>query len=370
MKVVRMVDTCQIKRGEYTVEDLQKGKFYIMSDAIHQMIQVLAPGVFGLEIPFHEVYNEYKGQSLGNKRVLAIRHGGGGDILFMSTAMKIVKRRNPEAKISLGVGAQYRPLVEGESEFYKIYDLPILLDDWNNYHYHAYFEGLIEGSREAEEFNAYDLFIKSVGYDPKEVPAADKIPHININAYALFRVGEVFDKQFKNGRPRVGIQAMTSTSIRNYPPSLWPAVAEKLIKRGFDVYFLGSTAQSHMIGNLCEAVGANCYNGVFEKLVDSLALASQMNYFIGPDSLFIHVAGALGRPVVGIYGPFKSALRMQYFKSAIGIDVEVGCSPCFMHGHFPCYKGDPSPCFSVISPDVVIKSFDVLKEEVDGQAAS
>jgi len=92
----------------------------------------------------------------------------------------------------------------------------------------------------------------------------------------------------------------------------------------------------------------------------SIALASTMDLFISPDSAFIHVAGAFNIPQVGLYGPFPSRLRMLYYKNAIGLNAVTACTPCQLHGHFPCDKGDPSPCFSVIDPNLIIQAVDFL----------
>jgi len=89
-----------------------------------------------------------------------------------------------------------------------------------------------------------------------------------------------------------------------------------------------------------------------------------MNYFIAPDSMFIHIAGAFNIPVIGIYGPFHSETRMKYLKNSVGIDMEVGCSPCYLHGHQSCPKGDPSPCFSIVTPEIILEAFNKLEENM------
>ena len=96
------------------------------------------------------------------------------------------------------------------------------------------------------------------------------------------------------------------------------------------------------------------------SLKDSIAFANEMSVIIAPDSSFIHIAGALRVPVVGLYGCFPSLLRMRYYKDAIGIDTNVPCSPSFIHGHAPCYRGDPPPCFSVISVKNILDAVDHL----------
>ncbi len=85
-----------------------------------------------------------------------------------------------------------------------------------------------------------------------------------------------------------------------------------------------------------------------------------LSLIIAPDSSFVHIAGALGVPIVGLYGCFPSLLRMKYYKKAIGIDTNVPCAPSFTHGHAPCYRGDPPPCFSVISVKNILDAVDHL----------
>jgi hypothetical protein len=91
-----------------------------------------------------------------------------------------------------------------------------------------------------------------------------------------------------------------------------------------------------------------------------MAIAKHMNLIVAPDSAMTHVAGGLGVPIVGIYGPFSSRLRMRYYFDAIGINAKTACSPCFTHGHEGCVKGNPSPCFSTIDVPTILVAIDYL----------
>jgi hypothetical protein len=81
----------------------------------------------------------------------------------------------------------------------------------------------------------------------------------------------------------------------------------------------------------------------------------------------IQVAGALGTPLVGLYGPFPSEVRMKYFKNAIGLDPSAVCTPCFKHDFRGCIKGFPSPCFTLITVEDVLQAVDYLKFKFTGQ---
>jgi len=367
MRVVQMAKGCEIKSGDRVVGNFEEEKFYIMSDAFHEQLTMITENLFGLEIPFREVYRGYNGEDLNNKKVIMLRHGGGGDILFMTTGIKELKRRYPEAHFSIAVGQQYLGLVKNEPEIEAIYDLPLLLDVWNNFHYHLIFEGIIENNPEASRVNAYDLFMDKMHLDLTGVPAEHKIPTIHI---ALADRTKFFPsmKDYNLERTQVGIQVEASSPIRNYPPANYIEISRGLIERGCDIFLFGSGQQTLIIESLVKKLGSpHVFPKICESITEAIVVASYMDYFIAPDSLFIHIAGAFQIPVIGIYGPFHSELRMKYFKNAIGIDLETGCSPCFQHGHSPCLRGSPSPCFSLVKPEIVLMAFDKLRIEVKGE---
>lgn len=419
MKVFQVLNDCQIMVGDEVTERFVKGKFYIASEDYFSRLSMFIGGAIGLEVPFSEVYNKYEGQDLNGKKLFAIRHGGGGDILFMLTALREIKRRYKNSSIGIAIRKQYNGLVLKKAEREKerpdhidqknskefkefktpqylsrserekesiltsiksddsinliddtypdlideIHPLPIPLDEWNQYHYHLTFENLIENNPDARRYNAYDLFMKQAGLDIKTVSPENKIPIIELED------SETRDKCMEfphlvNGNPKVGIQVQTSSPIRTYPPYNYIKIGQNLISRGYDVCLFGGITEDSFIEQLNKEIGIGSYNVTQRSLRGSIVTASMMDFFIAPDSMFIHIAGAFRIPTIGIYGPFHSESRMKYMKNSIGIDMKVGCSPCYLHGHYPCPKGDPSPCFSLVTPDLVLEAFDRLEEEV------
>ena len=437
MKVFQILNDCHITVGTEITENFIKGKFYISSDDYFSKLSMFIGGAIGIEIPFNEICNKYEGQDLNGKKLFAMRHGGGGDILFMLTALRELKRRYRDSQISIAIRKQYNGLVlkkaerekegtgiidqeqidqldsdipfeevplntylntnlknqnhkdkfflrsEREKEGYlssrssngidnsdkkdlidHIFSLPILLDEWNKYHYHLTFENLIENNPDAKRYNAYDLFMKQAGLDIKQVPPENKIPYIRI---------EEQEKRFKymefphlvSEKKKVGIQVKTSSPIRTYPPYNYIKIGQELVRRGYEVYLFGGNNENLIVEQLIKEIGIGSYNVTQSNLRGSIVTASFMNFFIAPDSMFIHIAGAFRIPTIGIYGPFSSESRMKYMKNSIGIDVKCGCSPCHLHGHQSCPKGEPSPCFTLITSEIILEAFDRLEKNCE-----
>ncbi len=362
MKVVQAAQNCELEQSGRVVNMFKKDEFYIMSDVALSKFSHLLPGFAIMEIPFAEVYTKYDGSDLNGKKIIMLRHGGGGDILFMATGAAELKRKYPKAVIHFAIGEQYRGLIEQSDIVDGVEPIPISLNKWNEYHFHLTFEGIIEDNFRAKELNAYDLFLTQMGFDPQEVPPENKLPKIFLSDEEREEAQQKIMSLYSLHK-KIGIQIESSSPIRNYPQHSFLKVGKLLIDKGYDVYYFGGDGQDRMITSIVRTLGTNAYNASCSNIRDSVLLASFMDCFIAPDSMFIHVAGALGIPVIGIYGPFLGDLRMRYFMNAISIDAQTACSPCFMHGHFPCPKGDPSPCFSLITPEVILEVFEKLIEE-------
>jgi ADP-heptose:LPS heptosyltransferase len=75
-----------------------------------------------------------------------------------------------------------------------------------------------------------------------------------------------------------------------------------------------------------------------KRIRDLMPLIEQMRVIVTVDSGTLHMAGALGVPVVGIFGPTDYKMRMNnYLGGATDSRQLVDCAPCFYK--FPCDSG-------------------------------
>lgn len=156
--------------------------------------------------------------------------------------------------------------------------------------------------------------------------------------------------------PRVGI----------CPGSIWPTkrwrhegfsrVADSLHERAATIYLLGSDADQEAARAVRESSRSPIKNLVGRtSLIDWLRVIAAMDLVITNDSAPVHVASALGVPVVMIYGP---TTRDQGFtpRTEFCRVVEINglaCRPCGEHGAKRCPEGH-GKCMELIRPQMVL----------------
>ena len=362
MRIGETVIDMEIYKGY----SLKKNTKYIMPGAILKQLIHIYPGGIIESGKFEDYYNPIDVTNLPqNKTLLLFRSGGIGDVMFMLPLIKYLKK-NFGARIKAGTTPTYITLLQNNPYVDEQFMMPFKLEEMKNSDYHLTFEGVIEDiDKEAKTIHAVDLFLKEAKVDYAKIKSEDKIPELGLDEVHLKKIGRKLS--YLKDDIKIGIQLQASSPIRTFPLEKLIGVLKELASRGYAIFIFGGKRQQdlgkHVQGVLSNFSDhgkivnlANEYLG----LKDSIAFAKYMSLIIAPDSSFVHIAGALRIPIVGLYGCFPSLLRMRYYKNAIGIDTNVPCAPSFTHGHAPCYRGDPPPCFSVVSVKNILDAVDHL----------
>jgi heptosyltransferase-2 len=133
------------------------------------------------------------------------------------------------------------------------------------------------------------------------------------------------------------------------PAKRWPvqhfaALARLVASPQNPVWLVGSTKDVPVgdeIARAAEGAALNlCGRSSLEQAIDLLAAASCV---VSNDSGLMHVAAALGRPLVALYGSSSPAYTPPLSVHAKIVSRSLPCSPCFKRecplGHFDCMNG-------------------------------
>lgn len=121
-------------------------------------------------------------------------------------------------------------------------------------------------------------------------------------------------------------------SAKCWEPERYAELADRLIA-GFDadVILFGAPQEGGMAARIIGAMHRRAINLVGATPIGELpALLSACRLFIGNDSGAMHVAGAVGIPVIGIFGPTDPEGTRPMTPHFTLIREPVDCSPCFL----------------------------------------
>jgi len=128
---------------------------------------------------------------------------------------------------------------------------------------------------------------------------------------------------------------------KRWPPAHYAAVARHEVAAGRQVWLLGSPGDAPA----CREIEAQVPRGLVNlagrtRLLDAVDLLSLADRVVCNDSGLMHVACALDRPVVAVFGSTSPDFTPPLGARAQVVTNPVPCSPCFERecplGHLDC----------------------------------
>jgi heptosyltransferase-2 len=145
---------------------------------------------------------------------------------------------------------------------------------------------------------------------------------------------------------------------KQWPAEHYSATATHMIQVGYQVWIMGASSDiaiaDAIYSKIKDDIDATsmtilCGKTSLEEAIDLLSVADKV---VSNDSGLMHIASALNKPLVALYGATSPAFTPPLSPTATIVSVEVDCGPCFKR---ECPKGHHK-CMNSLSPESVVKA--------------
>ncbi len=141
-------------------------------------------------------------------------------------------------------------------------------------------------------------------------------------------------------------------ATKRWPVASFVSVAQQLRRQGIPVVVIGAASERAEAQDVAIRSGALDLSGQ-TSLTVLPALLQAAACLVTNDSGPMHVAAAMGTPVVAMYGPTSAVRTGPYGSRHRVLTAAVACRPCFSR---TCRQAVPLECLSSIGPEQVVSA--------------
>lgn len=335
-------------------------------------------------------------------KCLIVRLSSLGDIMLTEPVTRAIKKAHPKARIDYLTKPEYLELVQHFQSVDNIllwsdkrkllhdlrrqkYDILIDLQAKFNtflikmaiplprhltYHKHHLQRWLRihQLSRQAAT-DVIDLYLQVLSGLSIENP--DSSPRLQLEKKTLELVrARIAQAGLTEERKKVAIFPGAQHISKQYPLEQWAKFIDQVpVDWQCDFLLLGSDKEKKLTAGLKALTQtSSVYDwGMMFSLTEIIALLSLMDAVITNDSGIMHLAAALQKPQIAIFGATHTDLGFKPRNpKAVVLQANLPCQPCSLHGSGKCRFGTLD-CFRRITPSIVRQNLETLLTRENNQ---
>ena len=148
-----------------------------------------------------------------------------------------------------------------------------------------------------------------------------------------------------------------NTPTKRWLPRHFADVARVRHEQGWRIWILGAPADRELTAEVNGVSGGVCADlGGRTSLAEAIAISGLADAVVSNDTGTLHVAAALDRPTIAVFGPTDPAFTLPQSSNVKAVRLGLDCSPCFKAecplGHFGCMRD--------LTPQSVLAALDDL----------
>ncbi len=335
-----------------------------------------------------------------SSKILIIGPSWVGDMVMAQSLFMSIKKQTPTAVIDVLAPSWSRPIIERMPEVNKAIDMPLGHGrfEWGTrkqlgqeLRHHAYTQAIVLPNSWKSALIPWfaNIPVRTGWKGELRYGLLNNLRHLDKSIYPLMVqrfVALAFPKNHKPISPEdcpapllIANSQKVPTLLKKFdlsteqpililcpgaefgPAKQWPAhyysqVANHMASRNWQVWIMGSEADKAIASDIATQSNSRnihnlCGRTTLEDAIDLMSLATQV---ISNDSGLMHIASALDKPLVALYGATSPEFTPPLSEQAHIIATDVDCGPCFQR---TCPEGHHK-CMQLLTPDSVIGVID------------
>lgn len=182
-------------------------------------------------------------------------------------------------------------------------------------------------------------------------------PVINLTESDIKKISEKdFIKRLTQNKPTIGLNVGVGTKWpgKGWPLKKWKELIEHPEINNYNLMLLGGPDESELIENLSKEYYYLIDTGCRNSITEFAAIIDLCDLVISADTLALHIATALEKKVVALFGP-TSSNEIELYGKGVKLISEDGCK-CY----YRKYCSEKISCMEKITPDMVFKAINDL----------
>lgn len=258
------------------------------------------------------------------------RLGGIGDVIMTTPLLKAIKKLLPNCHLIYATDLVYAGGALAEVILHNPYVDSVISNDKINDTEYDYFVDITSTGLHREKAgsippNRIDMFAEEVGIGIESDPVPTYIVQEAERDEAIKRIKKEFlQDQERNNIQLIAIQARSNDARRTWPLEHVQKLTDLLAKdpnRRILLFDWGKSATRWKKSDRMFPI-------LNETLPKTAAIIEQCDLVICPDSSLLHLAGALNKKIVSIFGPIPPESRINYYANAEAITLGLPCQYC------------------------------------------
>jgi heptosyltransferase-2 len=182
-------------------------------------------------------------------------------------------------------------------------------------------------------------------------PSAWPMPELSVPATEIARWREHLGLT-ADPRPVIAFAPGAVGQSKRWPPQYFAELANRLVAEGHSVWILGGPAEKKIAADILRTAQTHVRDLTGPDLRNAILALATARVAVSNDSGLLHVAAALGKPTIGIFGPTSPWhwAPLNPLSAVIETASELPCRPC----HKPVCRLGHQRCMHDITPDQIV----------------